>query len=196
MKREEGKNQPQRIVVKFGTSLLTGGKDQLDDQIMSQLVNQLSDLHDQGKEIVVVTSGAVACGRHELGLPRKVKGIPYKQVLSSVGQTYLMYNYQQLFDRRDIAIAQALLTRADLTDRAGYLNARNTLLALIELKVICIVNENDVVATEEIRGARFGDNDNLSAMVANLIDADLLIILSDIAGLYSADPAAWIQARV
>jgi glutamate 5-kinase len=99
-----------------------------------------------------------------------------------------MYSYQQLFDRSGIAIAQALLSRGDLTDRAGYLNARNTLLALIELGVICIVNENDVVAIEEIQGARFGDNDNLSAMVANLIDADLLIILSDIAGLFTADP--------
>jgi glutamate 5-kinase len=176
-------------VVKFGTSLLTSGKDQLDLSIMSRLVAQLSTLHAQGKEIVVVSSGAVACGRHQLGLPRKMKGIPYKQVLSSVGQSYLMYTYQQLFDPDRISIGQALLTRSDLTNRAGYLNARNTLLALIELKVICIVNENDVVATEELQGTRFGDNDNLSAMVANLIDADLLIILSDIAGLYTADPS-------
>jgi glutamate 5-kinase len=126
-----GGKQYKRIVVKFGTSLLTGGKDRLDYNIMSQLVDQLSALHRTGKEITVVSSGAVACGRHKLGLPRKMKGIPYKQVLSSVGQTYLMYSYQQLFDRSGIAIAQALLTRGDLTDRAGYLNARNTLLALI-----------------------------------------------------------------
>ena len=177
-----------RIVVKFGTSLLTGGKDQLDSAMMKKLVADLSTSHEQGKEITVVSSGAVACGRSRLGLPKKMKGIPYKQVLSSVGQTYLMYSYQQLFDEKGISIAQALLTRSDLTDRAGYINARNTLLALIELGVICIVNENDVVATEEIEGARFGDNDNLSAMVANLIDADLLVILSDIAGLYTADP--------
>jgi glutamate 5-kinase len=182
-------NLYKRIVVKFGTSLLTGGKDQLDLVMMSRLVAQLSALHAQGKEIVVVSSGAVACGRHQLGLPRKMKGIPYKQVLSSVGQSSLMYTYQQLFDPNRISIGQALLTRSDLTNRAGYLNARNTLLALIELKVICIVNENDVVATEELQGTRFGDNDNLSAMVANLIDADLLIILSDIAGLYTADPS-------
>jgi glutamate 5-kinase len=189
-------SQFKRIVVKFGTSLLTSGQDQLDLDVMSGLVEQLAVLHRQGKEITVVSSGAVACGRNKLGLPKKIKGIPYKQVLSSVGQTYLMNCYQELFDRSNIAIAQALLTRADLTDRAGYLNARNTLLALIELGVICIVNENDVVAIEEIQGARFGDNDNLSAMVANLIDADLLIILSDISGLYTSDPGIDPQAKL
>jgi glutamate 5-kinase len=178
----------QRIVAKFGTSLLTAGKDHLDPEIMSELVRQLAGLHKQGTELVVVTSGAVTCGRHKLGLPKKVKGIPYKQVLASVGQSYLMSIYENLFDKYNINIAQALLTRAVLCDRAGYLNARNTLLALIELGVIGIINENDVVAIEEIQGARFGDNDNLSAMVANLIDADLLIILSDIEGLYTADP--------
>jgi len=177
-----------RIVAKFGTSLLTAGQDHLDPEMMSELVRQLAGLHSRGIELAVVTSGAVACGRHKLGLPRKVKGIPYKQVLASVGQSYLMSAYEKLFDRYDINIAQALLTRAVLCDRAGYLNARNTLLALIELGVVGIINENDVVAIEEIRGARFGDNDNLSAMVANLIDADLLIILSDIEGLYTADP--------
>jgi glutamate 5-kinase len=177
-----------RIVCKFGTSLLTGGTKNLDTGIMSNLVKQLAELHEKGEELTVVTSGAVASGREKLGLPKKLKGIPYKQVLSSVGQSHLMYIYERLFNQHKINIAQALLTRADLCDRAGYLNARNTLLALIELGVICIINENDVVAIEEIEGARFGDNDNLSAMVANLIDADLLIILSDIAGLFTADP--------
>ncbi len=179
-----------RIVAKFGTSLLTGGTDHLDLEVMSNLVRQISTLHANGAEMAVVTSGAVASGRHKLGLPRKVKGIPVKQVLSSVGQSHLMYTYENLFNHHHINIAQALLTRAALIDRAGYLNARNTLLALIELGVISIINENDVVAIDEIQGARFGDNDNLSAMVANLIDADLLIILSDIAGLYTADPGS------
>jgi glutamate 5-kinase len=177
-----------RIVAKFGTSLLTSGSDHLDSNMMFKLVSQLSQLHRQGEELVVVTSGAVAAGRHKLGLPNKVKGIPYKQVLSSVGQSHLMYTYENLFKEQDIIIAQALLTRAVLCDRAGYLNARNTLLALMELGVVSIINENDVVAIEEIQGARFGDNDNLSAMVANLVDADLLIILSDISGLYTSDP--------
>ena len=190
MKTTISNQKYKRIVVKFGTSLLTGGKDNLDMTIMSSLVKQLAALHEQGVEITIVTSGAVASGRHILGLPKKVKGIPYKQVLSSVGQSHLMYIYENLFNQHRIAIAQALLTRAVLTNRAGYLNARNTLLALTELGVISIINENDVVATDEIEGARFGDNDNLSAMVANLIDADLLIILSDIAGLYTADPAS------
>ncbi len=177
-----------RIVAKFGTSLLTSGGDHLDPNIMTNLVTQLAQLHHQGSELVIVTSGAVASGRHKLGLSGKIKGIPYKQVLSSVGQSHLMYTYEKLFDQHQITVAQALLTRADLCDRAGYLNARNTLLALIELGVICIINENDVIAIDELQGGRFGDNDNLSAMVANLVDADLLIILSDIAGLYTADP--------
>ena len=184
-----------RIVTKFGTSLLTGGSDHLDSAVMSNLVRQLAELHVAGTELAVVTSGAVACGRHKLGFP-KIKDIPVKQVLSSVGQSHLMYTYENLFNHYDINIAQALLTRAVLVDRAGYLNARNTLLALVELGVISIINENDVVATDEIQGAKFGDNDNLSAMVANLIDADLLIILSDISGLYTADPGVNSQAQL
>ena len=177
-----------RIVVKFGTRLLTGGSDHLDLDIMSNLVSQVAHLNGSGAEPIIVSSGAIASGRHKLGLTTKIKGIPYKQVLASVGQGRLMNVYEQLFERHGITVAQALLTRAVLADRAGYLNARNTLLALLELGVVSIVNENDVVATEEIQEARFGDNDNLSAMVANLVDADLLMILSDIGGLYTADP--------
>jgi len=177
-----------RIVAKFGTSLLTGGSDRLNQDIMSSLVAQVAQLHRQGRELLVVSSGAIASGRSKLGLTRKVGGIPLRQVLASVGQNRLMYVYEQLFSQHNITVAQALLTKADLSDRAGYLNARNTLLALLELKVICIVNENDVVAVDEIQEAKFGDNDNLSAMVANLVDADLLLILTDAAGLYTADP--------
>ncbi len=177
-----------RVVAKFGTSLLTGGGNHLDLGVMANLVKQLAYLHNQGRELAVVTSGAVAAGREKLGLARGMKGVPDKQVLSSVGQSHLMYSYENLFNQYNITIAQALLTRAVLCDRIGYLNARNTLLALIDLRVISIINENDVVAIDEIEGARFGDNDNLSAMVANLIDADLLIILSDVSGLYNADP--------
>lgn len=181
-----------RIVIKLGTSLLTGGTEHLDMAIMSNLANQVAQLHRQGLELLIVTSGAVAAGRSKLGLTRehtrKHGSVPLKQVMASVGQGLLMNVYEQLFAEHNITVAQALLTRADLTNREGYLNARGTLLALLELRVLCIVNENDVVAVEELRGARFGDNDNLSAMVANLIDADLLLILSDIAGLYTADP--------
>jgi len=177
-----------RVVVKLGTSLLTGGTDHLDEDIMSHLIAQMAQLHQQGFEILVVSSGAIASGRHKLGLTKKLRGIPFKQVLASIGQSRLMYVYEKLFGQHDITVAQALLTKSDLSDRAGYLNTRNTLLALLELRVICIVNENDVVAVDEIQDARFGDNDNLSAMVANVVDADLLLMLSDIAGLYTADP--------
>ena len=177
-----------RIVAKFGTSLLTGGSDRLNRDIMSSLVSQVAQLHKQGLEMIIVSSGAIASGRHKLGLTKQIKGIPFKQVLASVGQHRLMSLYEQLFSQYNITVAQALLAKADLLDRAGYLNARNTLLALLELRVLCIVNENDVVAVDEIQEAIFGDNDNLSAMVANLIDADLLLILTDAAGLYTADP--------
>mgnify|MGYP001044999175 FL=1 len=177
-----------RIVAKFGTSLLTGGSDRLDQDVISSLVSQVAKLHQRGLEVIIVSSGAIASGRHKLGLTKKIKGIPFKQVLASVGQHRLMNLYEQLFSKYNITVAQALLAKADLLDRAGYLNARNTLLALLELRVLCIVNENDVVAVDEIQEAIFGDNDNLSAMVANLVDADVLLILTDIGGLYTADP--------
>ncbi len=177
-----------RIVVKLGTGLLTSGSNHLDQEIMSGLVNQVAQLHKQGRELIIVSSGSIALGKYRLGLSRKIKGIPYRQVLAAVGQSLLMHVYDQLFQQHGITVAQALLAKADLIDRAGYLNARNTLLTLLELRVIPVINENDVVAVEEIKEAKFGDNDNLSAMVANLVDADLLILLSDIAGLYTADP--------
>ncbi len=186
----------QRIVVKMGTRLLTGGSNHLDQEIMSRLVAQIAQLHAQGVEPILVSSGAIASGRYKLGLSRKIKGIPFKQVLASVGQSRLMNIYERLFEQHSVPVAQALLTRADLSGRAGYLNARNTLLALLELRVICIVNENDVISIDEIKEARFGDNDNLSAMVANLVDADLLMILTDIGGLYTADPAYDPAARL
>ena len=178
----------QRLVAKFGTNLVTGGTGRLDLDIMTSLVEQVAQLHSQGHEVIIVSSGAVAAGRQKLGLTKERKDIPFKQVLASVGQNQLMHTYEQLFSQHNITVAQALLTKSDLADRAGYLNARNTLLALIELGVICIVNENDVVATDELGELKFGDNDNLSAMVANLVDADLLALLTDIDGLYTADP--------
>ncbi len=177
-----------RIVVKLGTHLLTGGGSHLDQEVMADLARQIAYLHGQGAEIVIVSSGAIAAGRHKLGLQKNIKGIPFKQVLASVGQSRLMNTYERLFEKHNITVAQALLTKSDIADRAGYLNARNTLLALMELKVIGIVNENDVISIDEIKEAKFGDNDNLSAMVANLVDADMLMILTDIGGLYTADP--------
>jgi|TARA_B100000315_G_scaffold259638_1_gene316453 glutamate 5-kinase len=186
-----------RIVAKLGTNLLTDSTGQLNYDIMSKLVTQMAELHRQGLELLIVSSGAIAAGRHKLELTKELKGnIPYRQVLSSVGQSRLMQAYERLFDKHSITVAQALITKTDLTDRAGYLNTRNTLLALLELGVICIVNENDVVAVDEIQEAKFGDNDNLSAMVANLVDADLLIMLTDTAGLYTADPQQNSDARL
>jgi len=177
-----------RIVVKLGTNLLTGGSECLDMEAISRLVKQLAVLHEQGLDLTIVSSGAIAAGRAKLQSKNKLKGIPLRQVLASVGQNGLMSTYEHLFNQHGIVIAQALLSKADLADRAGYLNARNTLLSLLELGVICVVNENDVIAIDELDEECFGDNDNLSAMVANLVDADLLLILTDTAGLYTADP--------
>lgn len=177
-----------RIVIKLGSNLLTNGSDCLDIALMTGLVSQIAGLHKHGLEIIMVSSGAIAAGRYKLGKADGIKGLPYRQVLAAVGQARLMHIYEQLFDIHDIVIAQALLTKADLSDRAGYLNARNTLMNLLELNIIGIINENDVVSIDELYEAKFGENDNLSAMVANLVDADLLLILTDIAGLYTCDP--------
>jgi glutamate 5-kinase len=199
MKNREVKDKGlvyRRIVVKLGTSLLTGSSNYLNEAAMNGLVGQIARLHEQGAEIIIVSSGAIAAGRDKLGLTKNIRGIPFKQVLASVGQSRLMNIYERLFDRHNITVAQALLTKADLSDRAGYLNARNTLMALLDLNVIGIVNENDVVSIDEIKEAKFGDNDNLSAMVANLVDADVLMILSDIDGLYTADPNRDPKARI
>jgi len=185
-----------RIVAKFGTNLLTSGTDHLDLPVMSSLAEQIARLHSQGKEIVVISSGAIASGRQRLKKVPERKNTPFRQVLASVGQSHLMYTYEQLLSQYDVTVAQALLTKRDLCDRSGYLNARNTLLALIELGIICIVNENDVVAIDEIEELKFGDNDNLSAMVANLVDADVLVMLTNIGGLYSADPHCNPQAQL
>jgi glutamate 5-kinase len=185
-----------RIVAKFGTGLLTSGGDHLDLQVMSSLVEQIARLHRQGKEIVIISSGAIASGRQKLKRVPERKSTPFKQVLASVGQGYLMHTYEQLFGQYDITVAQALLTKEAICDRSGYLNARNTLLTLMELDIICIVNENDVVAIDEIKELKFGDNDNLSAMVANLVDADLLALLTDIGGLYTVDPRCNPQAQL
>jgi glutamate 5-kinase len=177
-----------RIVAKVGTNLLTAGSDRLDPQVLSSLVAQVARLHADAAEVILVTSGAIAAGRQRLGDVRGHRDVPIRQVLAAVGQSHLMQTYDQLFAAQDIVVAQTLLSKRDLADRVGYLNARNTLLALLELRAVPIVNENDVVAVEEIEGAKIGDNDNLSALVANLVDADLLALLTDTGGLYTADP--------
>ncbi len=176
-----------RLVVKAGTGVLTGGSQSLDADVLSSLVGQMARLHISGAEVILVTSGAVAAGRQTLALRADRRDIPFRQVLAAIGQGRLMGLYEQLFEEHGISVAQALLTWKDLSDRQGYLNVRNTLLALLELRVVPVLNENDVVAVDEL-GEVFGDNDKLSALVANLVDADLLVILTDTDGLYTADP--------
>jgi glutamate 5-kinase len=174
-----------RIVVKLGTSTLTDGTTYLSQPRMVDLVRQMNALRSAGAEVVLVSSGAIALGREVLCFPDLPKDIPAKQMLAAVGQPRLMDLWAKLFAIYDQTIAQVLLTREDLRFRSRYLNARNTLLALLKQGLLPVVNENDTVATEEIR---VGDNDNLSAMVANLIDADLLILLTDREGFYETDP--------
>ena len=177
-----------RIVVKAGTGALTG-PDGLDSQVMADLVRQICRVRDAAGEVLLVTSGAIAAGRSALGQSREEleHDISSRQVFAAVGQSHLMHTYQEMFAVHNTKIAQTLLTIGDLSDRRSYLNVGNTLLRLLELRVLPVVNENDVVAVDEI-GEVFGDNDRLSALVANLVDADLLVVLTDTDGLYSADP--------
>jgi glutamate 5-kinase len=184
---------PKRIVIKLGTSTLTAGTSYLSPAHIVEIVRQVAQLHDESCEMVVVSSGAIAAGRERLQFPQLPKEIPAKQMISAVGQPRLMALYEQLFGLYKLTIAQVLLTRTDLANRRRYINSRNTLAALLKQRVIPIVNENDTVATEEIR---VGDNDNLSALVANLIEADLLIMLTDQPGLFTADPAKYSAAQL
>jgi len=174
-----------RIVIKVGSSTITYGNGKRNFSRIDHLAREIADLANQGKEIILVSSGAVAVGVDRLGLPAKPKTIPGKQAAAAVGQGVLMHTYEKIFAEYGQIVAQVLLTRVDSVDRHRYTNSRNTFLALLEHKVIPIVNENDVVAIDELK---IGDNDNLSALVAGIVDADLLIILSDIDGLYTANP--------
>ena len=181
------------VIIKLGTSTLTAGTARLSAPRLVELVRQMASLRQDGWAVMVVSSGAIAAGRERLNFPVLPKNIPDKQMLAAVGQPRLMGLYEQLFGLYGITVAQVLLTRSDLADRRRYLNSRNTLIALLAQGVIPIVNENDTVATEEIR---FGDNDNLSAMAANLIEADLLFLLTDQPGVFTADPRRDPTARL
>lgn len=175
----------QRIVVKVGTSVLTGGTPQLDQPNMVELVRQCADLHKKDKEIIICTSGAIAVGRHRLNFPQIPNTVTNKQMLAAVGQSRLMLAWERYFEIYGIHVGQILLTRSDVHDRRRYLNARDTLQTLLEHRIVPIINENDAVATEEIK---VGDNDNLSALVCTLAEADLLMLLTDQPGLFTADP--------
>ncbi|NCD09326.1 MAG: glutamate 5-kinase [Negativicutes bacterium] len=174
-----------RIVIKVGSSTITYGTGKRNFSRIDRLAREIADLANQGKEIILVSSGAVAVGVDRLGLAAKPKTIPGKQAAAAVGQGVLMHTYEKIFAEYGQIVAQVLLTRMDSVDRHRYTNSRNTFLALLDYKVIPIVNENDVVSIDELK---IGDNDNLSALVAGIVDADLLIILSDVDGLYTANP--------
>ncbi len=174
-----------RIVVKLGTSVLTNGTAYLNRQRILEIVQQVAGLAQKGHEMIVVSSGAITAGRERLNYPSLGRSVPARQMLSAIGQSRLMGVYADMFDIFGITVGQVLLTREDLGHRKRYLNARDTLLTLIERGVVPVINENDTIATDEIK---VGDNDNLSALVANLIDADLLVLLTDQPGLFTSDP--------
>ncbi|WP_428811270.1 glutamate 5-kinase [Vibrio makurazakiensis] len=177
--------QAKTVVVKLGTSVLTGGTLALDRAHMVELVRQCAELKKQGHSVVMVSSGAIAAGREHLGYPALPNSMASKQLLAAVGQSQLIQAWESLFAIYGLKIGQMLLTRADLDDRERFLNARDTINALVENDIIPIVNENDAVATSEIK---VGDNDNLSALVGILCGADKLLLLTDQKGLFTADP--------
>ena len=183
--QELNKNEIKKIVVKVGTRLLTYETGKLNLGIIEKLVRELADLKNQGKDIILVSSGAVGAGIGKLGLKYKPVQIPEKQAVAAVGQGVLIQFYEKLFAEYGHVVAQVLLTREDIENRGRYINSRNTLLHLLKFNAIPIINENDTISTEEIE---FGDNDRLSALVSTLVNADLLIILTDIDGLYTANP--------
>ncbi len=174
-----------RIVVKIGTSVLTGGRQTLDRRHMVELVRQCAELHARGIEIMLCSSGAIAAGRERLDFPALEHTVAHKQMLAAVGQSTLMGVWEELFDIYGIRVGQVLLTGADARNRLSFLNARDTLQALLEHRIAPIVNENDAVATSEIR---VGDNDNLSALVTVISEAELLLLLTDQSGLFTSDP--------
>jgi glutamate 5-kinase len=186
-------NARQRLVVKLGSNVLSGGSKRIDRARLIEIVRQIAQLHQQGIEIAVVTSGAVLAGRERMGYPKLRASIPFRQMLAAVGQGRLMHLYEQFFDIYGIHVAQILLTAGDFRNRQRYLNARDTMLGLLQARVVPIINENDTVATQEIK---VGDNDNLAALVVTLIDAEMCILLSDIKGLYTSDPRQDPQARL
>ena len=192
IERKDLKNA-KRIVVKVGSSTITHANGKCDFARIDRLARELADWQNQGKEMILVSSGAVTVGVDRLGLPEKPKTIPGKQAAAAVGQGILMHTYEKIFAEYGQLVAQVLLTRMETIDRHRYTNARNTFMELLRQRVIPIVNENDVVALDELK---IGDNDNMSALVASIVDADLVIILSDVDGLYTANPQTHPEAKL
>lgn len=181
----EALKKAKRIVIKVGTSTITYANGKRNFSQIDRLAREISDLQNQGKEMILVTSGAVVVGVDRMGLPGKPKTIPGKQAAAAVGQGVLMHTYEKFFADYGQIVAQVLITKTEAIDRHRYTNTRNTFMELMRQRVIPIVNENDVVALDELK---IGDNDNMSALVAGIVDADLVIILSDVDGLYTANP--------
>ena len=176
-----------RIIIKVGSSLLIGGDGRVDRQWLAGLADDIAEYHRRGHELLVVSSGAIAIGSTVLGINKRRARLEDLQAAAAAGQVQLVHAYQEALAQYDITTAQVLLTPEDTENRRRFLNARGTLARLIERRVVPIINENDTVATEEIR---YGDNDRLAARVAQLVMADALILLSDVDGFYTADPAA------
>ncbi|MCS7021226.1 MAG: glutamate 5-kinase [Gemmataceae bacterium] len=181
------------VVVKVGTNVLTDNDGQLDHQQVQALVDQLERLHQDGRRVVLVSSGAIGAGMKQLGLSQRPSELPQLQACAAVGQSRLMQTYQQCFAPYKRPVAQILLTAGDFEHRVRYLNVRNTIHALFEYGAMPIINENDTVSVAEIR---FGDNDHLAALVTNLLQAPLLILLTSVDGLYSEDPRVSPSARL
>ncbi len=190
--RQETLANAKKILIKVGSAVLTGAEG-LDLKIIDALVAEMSELIKNGYAIVLVTSGAIASGKHRLNITGRLKSIPEKQAAAAVGQGRLMRVYSKSFEKNGLYVAQLLLTLSDLTDRQRFLNVRNTLSTLMEWQVTPIINENDSVAVDEIK---FGDNDNLAAMIANIVEADLFINLTSTAGLYDSNPAEFKKAKL
>ncbi len=182
-----------RLVVKVGSAVLSKGDVGLHRPTLERICRELSSIREDGREVVLVSSGAILAGMGRLGLTERPGSIPLKQAAAAAGQTLLMRHYEEAFDPYGQRVAQLLLTQEDFRSRPRYLNARNTLFTLLHLGVLPVINENDTVAVEEIR---FGDNDNLSVLVATMVGADLLVILTDLDGLFTADPRRDPDARL
>ena len=186
-------SQAEKIVIKLGSSIVTNDGRGLDEKCLSSLIKQIAILNSHKKKIVLVSSGAIAAGLKKLKIKKRPNALSELQSAAAVGQMDLVQVYERLFSQNNLIAAQVLLTHDDLSDRKRYLNARSTIFNLINKNVIPVINENDTVASEEIR---FGDNDSLAAMVANLIEADLLVLLTDQEGLFSSDPRADNNAKL
>ncbi len=191
--RRELLKSVKRVVIKIGSRVLTDDEGALDMAVLGRICTDIGLLREHGQQVVVVSSGAIAAGRSELGLPGRPKTIPQKQAAAAIGQMRLMRAYEEALAPHGLKAAQLLLTSEDLGSRQRFLNARATIDALLGFGIIPVINENDTVVVDEIK---FGDNDNLSALVTNVAESDLLLILTDVEGLYSADPGVNPEARL